>query len=172
MFAKFHLSIDSLRFAAWGRVGAASLPAKKDSGSLHDHRFFPILRISPSSGNRHVSLMREGMIPSYAHDENRAHERRETRAQSLTTSSALRCAFGRRRCIIPADAFIACQQMRASFQVPYSFALESGENLWDCWALGELAEQCRSRDSQLCHRHSSRVPFSGCNLRPYANRDL
>ncbi len=138
MFAKFQLGTDIERLATWGGVSGESLLRMRQSRRLYDHLRFPVLRISPLTGKRQISWMQEGLIPSYAHDEHGAQERSEARAEAYTTSSAFRCAFRRRRCIIPADVFNECLHQRSSFQVPCSFALDSGgifgiAGVWESW---------------------------------------
>ena len=138
MFAKFQLSTDPVRLAAWGKVPAESLLKCKQNGELYDHKSFPVLRISPRTGRRQMSCMREGLIPSYAHDEHSAPERGEAQAETYTTSSAFRCAFRRRRCIIPANVFKECQHQRRPFQIPCSFAPDNEEifgiaGVWESW---------------------------------------
>ena len=138
MFAKFQLGTDSVILATWGGISPEFLLTKTQTGKLYDHRSFPILQVSPRTGKRQITWMREGLIPSYAHDEHGAQERGEAEAEAYTTSSAFRCAFRRRRCIVPADVFNECLHQRGPFQVPCSFAPDNDiifgiAGVWESW---------------------------------------
>src|SRR3954454_13180208 len=54
---------------------------------------------------RVLSLVRWGLVPSWAKDLSMGDRMINARAESVTEKPAFRRAFARRRCIVPADAF-------------------------------------------------------------------
>ncbi len=138
MFPRFQLDIDEEHLAAWAHVSLRSLPEAHFAGRLYSHRHYPVLRVSPLSRVYEICWMREGLIPSYAHDEEGAEQRAEAHAESLTCSSCYRSAFRRRRCLIPASLINECRHDPTGIEQPCSFALNSGETfslaaVWETW---------------------------------------
>jgi putative SOS response-associated peptidase YedK len=139
MLSKFELSTDTERLANWSNVAGGALLKKRQNERTYSHRSFPVLRLAGHTANREIAWMREGLIPSYAHDEDGAEQRNETQAEALTTSASFRCAFRRRRCIVPADAFNECLHEPGGVVLPCSFSLVSGNifgiaGVWEHWS--------------------------------------
>ena len=97
---------------------------------------------------RELSLLRWGLVPSWAKDPARAASMINARSETVDTKPAFRAAFKRRRCLLPATGFYEwCQAGRSRQPVlirlqqtePFAFA-----GLWETWtdpAGGEL-ETC------------------------------
>ena len=56
----------------------------------------------------------------------------------MATASSFREAFRKRRCLVPADAFLEWQKVNAKTKKPFAIALKSGEpygfaGLWERW---------------------------------------
>lgn len=138
MFPRFQLDADQEHLAAWAHLPLPSLPEPHFTGRLYSHRHYPVLRRSPISHGPEIRWMREGLIPSYAHDEEGAEQRAEAHAESLTCTSCYRSAFRRRRCLIPATVTNECRHDPTGLEQPCSFALNSGETfslaaVWETW---------------------------------------
>ncbi len=138
MFSRFQLDINEEQLAAWAHTPLRFLPEAPFSGRLYSHRQYPVLRISPLSHEPEICWMREGLIPSYAHDEEGAERRVEAHAESLTCISCYRSAFRRRRCLIPASLINECRHDPTGVEQPCSFSLNSGETfslaaVWETW---------------------------------------
>lgn len=97
-----------------------------------------VVRRNPATGQRHLGLLRWGLVPSFAADASGGgrliNARSETAAEKPTFRSAWRA---RRRCVVPADAFYewkAADGRRQPFLItradgrPMAFA-----GLWDGW---------------------------------------
>ena len=65
----------------------------------------PIIRQHPKEPRRELSLVRWGLIPSWAKGSSGAVGTINARSESAATKPAFRDAFKSRRCIIPADGF-------------------------------------------------------------------
>lgn len=106
----------------------------------------PIIRQNKTEPVRELSLMRWGLIPSWAKDASGAARMINARGESASEKPAFRDAMKYRRCLIPADGFYEWQKTSAGKQ-PYCFEVDRGKlfafaGLWDCWrgAKGESIE--------------------------------
>ena len=108
----------------------------------------PVIRQSPKEPIRELSLMRWGLIPSWAKDSSGAAKMINARSETAAMKPAFREALKSRRCAIPADAFYEWQRTGKTKQ-PYCFEVNEGElfafaGIWDRWrdANGKTAETC------------------------------
>lgn len=97
----------------------------------------PVIRQNATKPVRELSLMRWGLVPSWAKDPSVAasviNARSETARTKPAFSEALRC----RRCLIPADGFYEWKRSGKSKQ-PYCFEVSEGKlfalaGFWDNW---------------------------------------
>ena len=65
----------------------------------------PIIRQHPKEPRRELSLVRWGLIPSWAKDTSGSAQMINARSETAATRPAFRDAFLSRRCMVPADAF-------------------------------------------------------------------
>jgi putative SOS response-associated peptidase YedK len=65
----------------------------------------PVIRQHPKEPVRQLSLMKWGLIPSWAHDPSAAAKMINARSETAGTKPAFRDALKSRRCLIPADGF-------------------------------------------------------------------
>ena len=65
----------------------------------------PVIRQNPKEPVRELSLMRWGLIPSWAKDTSVAARMINARSETASTKPAFRDALKSRRCLIPADGF-------------------------------------------------------------------
>jgi putative SOS response-associated peptidase YedK len=108
----------------------------------------PVIRQNPKEPVRELSLMRWGLIPSWAKDPSVAASMINARSETATTKPAFRDALRARRCLIPADGFYEWVRTAKPKQ-PYCFEVNAGElfalaGLWDRWkdASGTTVETC------------------------------
>jgi putative SOS response-associated peptidase YedK len=97
----------------------------------------PIIRQHPKEPRRELSLVRWGLIPSWAKDASGAAGMINARSETAPTKPAFRDALKSRRCIVPADGFYEWSRTRAGKQ-PYCFEVNDGElfafaGLWERW---------------------------------------
>lgn len=124
-------------------------------------RLGPLLRprynIAPSQpvltlvddGQRHVAIMRWGLIPPWATDASVGDRMINARAETLAEKPAFRHALRRRRCLVLADGFYEWQKDARGRKRPFCIALRDEApfafaGLWDEWCSpqGELLRSC------------------------------
>ncbi len=108
----------------------------------------PVIRQNPKEPVRELSLVRWGLIPSWAKDSTAAAKMINARSETAGTKPAFSDALKSRRCLIPADGFYEWQETRKAKQ-PYCFEVGEGElfafaGIWDRWkaASGKTVETC------------------------------
>jgi putative SOS response-associated peptidase YedK len=89
--------------------------------NLPHSQLAPVVRRQPASGERHLGLLRWGLLPHFATDPKRQHPI-NARAESVATSGMFRQAFGRRRCLVPAAAFYEWRKIPGGGKQPYAVA--------------------------------------------------
>ncbi len=97
----------------------------------------PIVK-NPQS--RDVTMLRWGLIPSWAKDESIGYKLINARAETLAEKPSFRAAFQKRRCLILTDGFYEWQRAsgKGDQKVPFRFILRGGEpfafaGLWETW---------------------------------------
>ena len=99
-------------------------------------------------GQRYMTQMRWGLIPSWAKDPSVGNRIINARAETLAAKPAFRLALRKRRCLVVADGFYEWQRVGTAKQPvrivlrnrqPFGFA-----GLWDTWANpdGEEIQSC------------------------------
>ena len=108
----------------------------------------PIIRQHPKEPVRELSLMRWGLIPSWAKDSSAAALMINARSETASTKSAFRDALKSRRCLIPADGFYEWKRNGKTRQ-PYCFEVNEGKlfafaGIWDRWKdpSGQWVKSC------------------------------
>jgi putative SOS response-associated peptidase YedK len=96
-----------------------------------------VIRQNPKEPIRELSLMRWGLIPSWATDSSAAARMINARSETAGTKPAFRDAMKSRRCLIPAYGFYDWARTGKTKQ-PYCFEVNKGElfafaGLWDRW---------------------------------------
>ncbi|NJP07314.1 MAG: SOS response-associated peptidase [Chloroflexaceae bacterium] len=108
----------------------------------------PVMTIRSTPEERSASLLRWGLIPSWARDTSMSSRMINARSETVHQKPAFRKAFAQRRCLIIADGFFEWQGQGRQKQ-PFSIALHSGEafafaGLWETWQApdGSVLESC------------------------------
>ena len=97
----------------------------------------PVIRQNPKKPIRELSLMRWGLIPSWAKDSSVAAMMINARSETAGVKPAFRDALKSCRCLIPADGFYEWQRTGKAKQ-PYCFEVNEGKlfafaGIWDRW---------------------------------------
>ena len=97
----------------------------------------PIVRLSAADGKREMTLMRWGLVPSWAKDISIGNRMINARAETVATKPSFRAAFKRRRCLVPADGYYEWQKTVTGKQ-PYYIHLRDDTpfamaGLWESW---------------------------------------
>jgi putative SOS response-associated peptidase YedK len=108
----------------------------------------PIVRQNPKEPVRELSLVRWGLIPSWAKDSSVAAQMINARSETASTKPAFRDPLKFRRCLIPADGFYEWRRTGKTKQ-PYCFEINEGAlfafaGIWDRWKdpRGSTVETC------------------------------
>lgn len=122
------------------------------SWNMAPTRTAPVVRRHPETGERHLDLLRWGLLPHYARDPTQVRQPINARAETVATAPMFRQAYARRRCLVPADGFYewrawtetgdareaATQGKRGSAKQPYAVARADGApmalaGVWEGW---------------------------------------
>src|ERR1039457_1492840 len=100
--------------------------------------FQPVVRLSPETGERELTIMRWGLVPFWSKDGKIAFNTINAKAETITTSPAYREPMKRRRCLVPADWFYEWKKLDAKTKQPYAIAMKDRSllafaGLWDSW---------------------------------------
>ena len=95
------------------------------------------IRQNPTQPVRELSVMRWGLIPSWAKDSSGGASMINARAETASVKPAFSDALKYRRCLIPADGFYEWKRAGTSKQ-PFCFEVNEGAlfafaGLWDRW---------------------------------------
>jgi putative SOS response-associated peptidase YedK len=108
----------------------------------------PVVRQNQQKPIRELSLLRWGLIPSWATDPSIGFRTINARSETVTTTASFREPFRSQRCLLPADGFYEWVRNGKSKQ-PFCFEVGDGEifafaGLWDRWTdpCGEVIETC------------------------------
>jgi putative SOS response-associated peptidase YedK len=108
----------------------------------------PVVRQHPKEKRCVLSMMRWGLVPSWAKDASGSASMINARSETAVSKPAFRDPIKFRRCLIPADGFYEWRRTGSSKQ-PYCFEVNNGEmfafaGLWDGWkdANGQWIKSC------------------------------
>ena len=104
-----------------------------------------VVRRHPDTEERHLDLLKWGLLPSWTKDPAKAQRPINARSETIASSGLFRGAFKARRCIVPADAFYEWKALETGKQ-PFAIARQDGRpmafaGLWEGfrWPDGEIA---------------------------------
>ena len=107
----------------------------------------PVIRQNLPQPQREMSLMRWGLIPSWAKDVS-GSPMINARSETAATMPAFRDPMSYRRCLIPADGFYESERTTAVKQ-PFCYEINDGElfafaGIWDRWKdpSGQWVKSC------------------------------
>ena len=100
-------------------------------------QLIPVIRQDPKEPNRLLSMVRWGLIPSWAKDMSGSAGMINARSEMAATKPAFRDPMKFRRCLVPADGFYEWRRAGTAPQ-PFCFEVNEGElfafaALWDHW---------------------------------------
>ena len=99
----------------------------------------PVVRLG-DDGQRHLAMLRWGLVPGWAKDLAFAANAINARAESVAEKPTFKEALRRRRCLVPADGYYEWMATGKSKQ-PYRFVAKDGgllvfAGLWERWEKG------------------------------------
>ena len=107
-----------------------------------------VIRQDAAKPERHLSLVRWGLIPYWSKDPNLGNKTINARSETVAEKPAFSEPFKLRRCLIPADGFYEWQRGSKAKQ-PFHFGMRDDSlfafaGLWDRWKdpIGQVVESC------------------------------
>src|SRR5690606_11348690 len=104
------------------QFGLSELPELKPSYNVAPGT--PILAVGQRDGERRATLLKWGLVPSWAKDPRIGYKMINARSETAAEKPSFRSAWRKRRCLIPADGFFEWGQ-DGSEKRPYYIRLKS-----------------------------------------------
>jgi putative SOS response-associated peptidase YedK len=108
-----------------------------------------IIRLNPENLQRHLVLVKWGLIPFWAKDPSIGNKLINARGERAAEKPAFRSAFKSKRCLVPADGYYECKKMKGGQKQPYLARNTDGgpfafAGLWERWQApeDEVIESC------------------------------
>jgi putative SOS response-associated peptidase YedK len=108
----------------------------------------PVAAIREAGQNRILSLMRWGLVPSWASDISIGARLIHGRSETILEKPAFRDSFRMRRCLVPADGFYEWKKAGRE-RYPFHFVMKDSSlfafaGVWDRWRspAGQVVESC------------------------------
>jgi len=135
MCGRFALTSDELSICRHFRI-SLSTPITPRFNIAPSQKIL-VIRLQSQTHNRTSSLLRWGLIPSWAKDQSIGARLANARSETAFTKPSFRDSFRRRRCLIPATGFYEWTTSGKRKQ-PHYIRLPSNEpfgigGLWDSW---------------------------------------
>ena len=143
MCGRFALTSDESGICEYFRVNLSS-PIKPRFNIAPSQKLL-VIRLHSETHEHTSSLVRWGLIPSWAKDQSIGARLTNARSETACTKPSFRDSFRRRRCLIPATGFYEWTTSGKRKQ-PYYVRLTSNEpfgigGLWDSWEDNEKIEE-------------------------------
>jgi putative SOS response-associated peptidase YedK len=110
----------------------------------------PVIRLVRESGERHLDVLKWGLVPYFTKDLKKARKPINARCESVATSGMFREAFARRRCLVPSAAYYEWLD-GPNGKVPFAVARIDGDPV----VFGGLWEEWRSPDGERLRTFST-----------------
>lgn len=125
----------------------------------------PVIRRHPESAERHLDLLRWGLIPYLTKDLKAARKPINARAETVANSGMFKTAFATRRCLVPAPAFY---EWRAGpdGKEPFAIARANGDPL----AFAGIWEGWRSPDGEVLRTFAILTTAANATMRQLHDR--
>jgi putative SOS response-associated peptidase YedK len=81
------------------------LPNYRPSWNVAPTMDVPVVRVHPETQERHVDLLKWGLVPFNTRELKTARKPINARSETVVTSPMFRAAFAKRRCFVPAKVF-------------------------------------------------------------------
>jgi putative SOS response-associated peptidase YedK len=115
------------------------LPNFPANYNLAPSQLAPLVRLHPDTGERHLDLLRWGLLPYWTKDPKQARRPINAKAETIASSGMFRDAFSRRPALVPAAAFYEWRPIEGQkAKQPYAVARADATPLalagiWEGW---------------------------------------
>jgi putative SOS response-associated peptidase YedK len=110
----------------------------------------PVVRRHPGSWERHLDVLKWGLIPYFTKDPKTARKPINARSERIARSGMFKAAFRKRRCLLPATAYYEWMDGPEG-KVPFAAARVDGDPV----AFGGIWEEWRSPEGKALHTFST-----------------
>jgi len=168
MCGRFYLDVPKDIFVKhYGLADASFLPPRRYNIAPSQE----ILAIRAiDGGNRTVSLLHWGLIPSWSKTEKSHYSMINARAETVDSKPAYRSAFKRHRCLIPASGFYEWQ-MRKQYKQPYVITIkQQNEDHATLFSFAGLWEHWESKEGKVIESCSIVVAHANDTVKPIHDR--
>jgi len=114
-----------------------------------------VVRHHPQTGERHLYLLKWGLLPYFTKDPVRARRPINARAETVQTSGMFKSAFAKRKRLVPADAFYEWKPVAGGKQ-PYAIARQDGQPMAFGAAVGGFQMARRGCGAHVHYHHYQR----------------
>ena len=131
---------DDFHIRASGYPDLTTLLPRYNAAPMQTH---PVVATN-REGLRTLHPMRWGFVPGWSKEKPKVRPI-NARADNVATSGLFRTAFGRRRCLVPADGWYEWRDEGGPKKQPYLFEVDGGKlfafaGIWDAWRESPDAE--------------------------------
>jgi putative SOS response-associated peptidase YedK len=125
----------------------------------------PVVRRDPETGERHLDLLRWGLVPHFTRRLKTARKPINARSETAASSAYFRGSLAHRRCLVPADAFYEWRATSTGKQ-PSAIARGDGTPL----AFAGIWEGWRAPDGETLRTFAILTTAANATLRRLHNR--
>ena len=111
----------------------------------------PVVRRHLGSGERHLDVLKWGLVPYFTKDLKKARKPINARSKTVATSGMFRAAFAKRRCLVPAAAYYEWRD-EPEGKIPFAVARVDGDP-----AFGGIWKEWRSPDGDTLRTFTLRT---------------
>ncbi len=129
----------------------------------------PVIRRHPETGERHLGLLRWGLVPHWVKDLKATRQPINARGETIATTPMFRDAYISRRCLVPADAFYewqAAPEGKPPVKLPWAIARADAA----CLVFAGLWEGWRGPDGTVIRSYTIVTTSANDALRPLHER--
>ncbi len=141
------------------------LPDWAGTWNMAPTRDAPVIRLHPETGQRHLGLLRWGLVPHWVKDPKTTRQPINARGETIASTPMFRDAFARRRCLVPADAFYEWQAAPEG-KLPWAIARADAA----CLVFAGLWEGWRGPDGTVIRSFTIVTTSANAALRPLHER--
>jgi putative SOS response-associated peptidase YedK len=104
----------------------------------------PVVRLNQKTGERHLDVLKWGLIPYFTKDLKKARKPMNARSENVAKSGMFKDAFARRRCLVPAPVYYEWRD-DPDGKTPFAVSRNDGDpvafgGIWERWKSPEGEE--------------------------------
>jgi len=143
MCGRFGLDLSGEQLAELLELETADIPETKPRFNIAPGQ--ELLALRQLDEKREATILRWGLIPSWAKDAKIAHKLINARSETASEKPSFREAFKKRRCLIPSDGFYEWRRA-GKIREPHHIGLKGGipfffGGLWEAWVDPQTGEK-------------------------------